>query len=177
MKQGFDYYRIKMAWTWEDPDGSLAKVKTDDLVYASSYTEAEKVAYALIADQTREQYGDVSFEIIKTKITEMLFNNTLRQDSGLIEGCVYNFLDPNANDGTGIYSVKVMLISIDEKSGKEKHTYQTIYTPASSNTHAAEIIALHFGMADFVIRDIKFDKAESVLWPEEIFKLKIAPVA
>lgn len=48
MNQGFDYFRIKMTWTAEQEDGSLAKVKTEDLVYASSYTEAEKIAYALI---------------------------------------------------------------------------------------------------------------------------------
>lgn len=41
MNEGFDYFRIKMAWNAEQEDGSLAKVKTEDLVYASSYTEAE----------------------------------------------------------------------------------------------------------------------------------------
>lgn len=169
---GFDYFRIKMAWTEEQEDGSLAKVKTEDLVYASSYTEAEKIAYALIEDQQRSRHGDVSFEIIKTKISEMLYNDNLQHDSDLIGGMVYNYLDPSADENIGIYSVKVMLTTIDERTAKEKHSYETIYTPASSNTDAAARISKHLSMADFVIRDIKFDKAESILWPAETFKMK-----
>lgn len=173
MKTEFDYYRIKMNWTAEDEDGTLAKIKTEDLVYASSYTEAEKIAYALVEDQKRDQYSDVTFEIIKTKITEMLFNDNLCHDSELIGGLVYNYLDPEADENIGIYSVKVMTMVIDEKTAKEKRSYETIYTPASSNTDAAERIQKHLGLADYVIRDIKFDKAESILWPTEIFESKV----
>lgn len=174
MKTGFDYYRIKMTWTEEQEDGSLAKVKTEDLVYASSYTEAEKVAYAIIEDQQRNRHGDVLMEIIKTKITEMLFNDNLLHDNDLIGGMVYNYLNPDADENIGIYAGKVMIITIDEKSAKEKRTYETIYTPASSNTDAAERIGKHLGMSDFVIRDIKFDKAESILWPTDEFQSKSA---
>lgn len=172
MTQGFDYFRIKMAWTAEQEDGSLAKVKTEDLVYASSYTEAEKIAYALIEDQQRDKNGDVVIEILKTKISEMLFNDNLQHDSGLIGGLVYNYLDPDADDNIGIYAVKVMLVTVDERTAKEKRTYETIYTPASSNTDAADRIRKHLSMSDFVIRDIKFDKAESILWPTDVFQSK-----
>lgn len=174
MKTGFDYYRIKMAWTTEQEDGSLAKVKTEDLVYASSYTEAEKIAYAIIEDQQRTRHSEVLIEIIKTKISEMLFNDNLQHVNELVGGMVYNFLDPEADENIGIYAVKVMIITIDEKSAKEKRTYETIYTPASSNTDAAERIRKHLSMSDFVIRDIKFDKAESVLWPTDEFQSKSA---
>lgn len=172
MNQGFDYFRIKMAWTAEQEDGSLAKVKTEDLVYASSYTEAEKIAYALIEDQQRNKNGDVAIEILKTKISEMLFNDNLQHDSDLIGGLVYNYLDPDADENIGIYAVKVMLVTLDERTAKEKRTYETIYTPASSNTDAADRIRKHLKMSDFVIRDIKFDKAESILWPTDVFQSK-----
>lgn len=172
MKPGFDYFRIKMAWTAELEDGSLSKVKTEDLVYATSYTEAEKIAYAIIEDQQRDRHSDVSFEIIKTKISEMLYNDNLMHDSDLIGGMVYNYLDPNADENIGIYAVKVMLVTVDERTAKEKRTYETIYTPARSNTDAAERIAKHLDMADFVIRDTKFDKAESILWPTDVFQSK-----
>ena len=174
MNEGFDYFRIKMAWTAEQEDGSLTKVKTEDLVYASSYTEAEKIAYALIEDQQRNRHSDVIFEILKTKITEMLYNDNLVHDSDLVGGMVYNFLNPDADDNIGIYAVKVMIVTVDERTAKEKRTYETLYTPASSNTDAADRISKHLrsAMADFVIRDIKFDKAESILWPTSVFQAK-----
>lgn len=174
MKTGFDYYRIKMTWTEEQEDGSLAKVKTEDLVYASSYTEAEKIANAIIEDQQRNRHAEAQMEIIKTKISEMLFNDNLQHDSELVGGMVYNYLNPDADENVGIYAVKVMIITIDEKSAKEKRTYETIYTPASSNTDAAERIHKHLNMSDFIIRDIKFDKAESILWPTDEFQSKSA---
>ena len=176
MKTGFDYFRIKMAWTEEQKDGSLAKVKTEDLVYASNYTEAEQMAVALINDQQRDRHSEVSYEILKTKISEMLYNENLVHDIEPINGCVYNYIDPSADENAGIYAVKVMYILVDEKSGKDKYTYGTIYTPAYSNTDAAERINKHLEMADFVIRDIKFDKAESVLWPEDVFKCKVSKI-
>lgn len=174
MNEGFDYFRIKMAWNAEQEDGSLAKVKTEDLVYASSYTEAEKIAYALIEDQQRTKNGDVSFEILKTKISELLYNDNLLHDSDLVGGMVYNYLDPEADENIGIYAVKVMLVTVDERTAKEKRTYETLYTPASSNTDAADRISKHLNksMSDFVIRDIKFDKAESILWPTNVFEAK-----
>lgn len=172
MDQGFNYYRIKMAWTVEQEDGTLAKIKTEDLAYVSSYTEAEKVAYALIEDQQRDKNGEVTFEILKDKISEMLYNDNLMHDSDLLGGLVYNYLDPDADENIGIYVVKIMLVTIDERTAKEKRTYQTIHTPAKSNTDAAERIKKYLSMSDFIIRDIKFDKAESILWPVEVFQSK-----
>lgn len=174
MNDRFDYFRIKMTWNAEQEDGTLAKVKTEDLVYASSYTEAEKIAYALIEDQQRTKNGDASFEILKTKISEVLYNNNLLYDSDLIGGMVYNYLDTEAGESIGIYAVKVMLITVDERTAKEKRTYETFYTPAQSNTDAADIISQYLknSMSDFIIRDIKFDKAESILWPTNTFKSK-----
>lgn len=172
MKNSFNYYRIKTEWVTESADGSLQKVKTEELVYASSYTEAEKVAYALVEEYNRTRYADVKIEIIKTKITELLFNDVLSHDEELICGMVNNYFSEAEDSGVGIYSVKLMIITIDEKSGKEIKTSETIFTPASSNTDAASKIAAAYQMSDYVIRDIKFDKAEAVLWPHEIQQQK-----
>lgn len=172
MKQPLDYFRIKMTWVEEKEDGALKKVKTEDLVYATSYTEAEKIAYAIIEDQQRDRHEDVTYEIIKTKISEMLYNDNLVHDEELVGGMVYNYLDPSADDNIGIYAVKVMLLFADEKTGEDKQSYETIYTPASSNTDAADRITKHLDTLDFVIRDTKFDKAESILWPVDVYKTK-----
>jgi len=172
MKNSFNYYRIKTDWVTEKADGSLQKVKTEELVYAANYTEAEKVAYALVEEYNRTKYADVKIEIIKTKISELLFNDVLSHDDTLLEGMVCNFFEESEDSGVGLYSVKLFTTTIDEKSGKEVKTTDTIFTPASSNTDAASKIAQAYKMYDYVIRDIKFDKAEAILWPAEIQQQK-----
>lgn len=174
MSEQLNYYRIKMNWLNEMEDSSLSKVTTEDLVYVSSYTEAERIAYCLIEDQQRTRFSnDISFEIVKTKISEILYNDSLKQDGDMIGGLLYNYVDPNEGDGVGIYSVKIMIITIDEKTAKEKRSYETIYTPATSNVDAANRIKNHLLITDYTIRDVKFDKAESVLWPTEVFQAKM----
>jgi len=176
MKETSNYYRIKTEWTKEAADGQLQKTKTEELVYATSYSEAEAVAYALLEAENREQYSDATIEIVKTKISEMLFNETLDHDDKLIGGLVCNFFAEGEDSGVGIYSVKVMLPTVDEKSGKEKMNSETIFTPASSNTDAADRIHKHFknSMQEYIIRDIKFDKAEAILWSPSMQKQKQA---
>lgn len=174
MDKGFNYYRIKTTWKGEATDGSLSKRKTEELVYASSYTEAEKVAHALIAGQQRDQFSDnFDIEIVKTKITSLLYSNILAKDEELVAGLVCTYFEESEESGVGLYGVKVMFTSINEKNGEEKHTHEVIYTPATSNADASERIKKHLGDSiDFVIRDAKFDKAESILWPENVYKQK-----
>lgn len=172
MKTGFNYYRVKTAWMKESPDGEVKKAKTEDLVYAANYTDAEKVAYAIIEDQKRTAFGEVNVEIIKTKISEMLYNDNLDHDNDLVGGLVYNFLAHDDNENTGIYAVRVIIITADEVTAKEKRTSEVFYTPASSNTDAAKHVSEYLRGQEFLIRDIKFDKAESVLWPMDEFTSK-----
>jgi D-hexose-6-phosphate mutarotase len=176
MENGFNYFRIKTEWTAERNDGGLAKTKTEELVYASSYTEAEKVAFALVEDQGRMQFNSsINLEIDKTKIDEILFNSTLCADSNLIAGLVHNYFEEGDDTGVGLYAVKIMYIELDEKSGKEKRSNDTIYTPAASNTDAANYVKQYlkkFETRDFVIRDTKFDKAEAILWSPDMHKEK-----
>ena len=174
MENSLNYYRIKTEWTAEKEDGSLVKLKTEELAYATSYTEAEKIAYALADEQNRSKFGSFIIEIVKTKISELLYNNILEHDDHLIGGLVCNYFS-DAQDSVGIYSVKVIFTNIDEKTGKEKKSTVTIFTPATSNTDAAKCIHnyLKDSMQDYVIRDIKFDKAEAVLWPKDIQQSKM----
>lgn len=172
MKDGFDFYRIKTDWTSEKEDGNLAKIKTEELVYAASYTEAERVAYAVAENQNRTQFGNINIEIIKTKINELVYNDVLAQDDVLTLGLVCNFFQESEDTGVGLYCVKVMFISEDEKTGKEKRTNENIYIPASSNIEAAQFLRKYLKNVgetrDFVIRDTKFDKAAAILWPTDI---------
>jgi hypothetical protein len=176
MEEMFNYYRIKTEWLAEKEDGGLMKVKTEELVFASSYTEAEKVAYELTENQSRTQFGSVNIEIVKTKITELLHNDNLVQDNKMVAGLICNYFEETENTGVGIYAVKVMYITLDEKTGKEKRNSETIYTPASSNTAAATYVQNYlkrFETRDFIIRDTKFDNAEAILWPAHIHQQKL----
>lgn len=176
MKEGFNYYRIKTEWTSEKEGGDLAKIKTEELVLATSYTEAEKVAYEMSKDQNRSQFGDVSMDIVKTKITELLYNDNLRQDDNTICGLICNYFEEKEDTGVGLYAVKVMYIVIDEKTEKEKREHETIYAPASSNTDAANFVEAYLRNVetrDFIIRDTKFDKAEAILWPTDVHQNKL----
>lgn len=174
---GFNYYRIKTVWTGQDDMGGLTKVKTEELVYASSYTDAEKVAYAIIEQENRRQYSEeVQLEIIKTKIEDVLFNDNLRKDDRLTNGLVSCFFEESDDTGVGLYGVKVMFITIDEKTAKEKRKHSTIYVPAGSNSDASAIVSDYLrqspGMGDFVIRDAKFDPTAAIYWPQEIYSSK-----
>ena len=173
MTTGFNYYRIKMMWKGELEDGSLAKIKTEDLVYASSYTEAEKIAYALIEDQNRTKHEDIySLEIIKTKISDMLYNDTMNHDDRLVGGMVYSFF-PTVENGEGIYEVKVDILVADEKTGKDKEIHEAIYTPALNNNDAANRAMKHLSDHDMIVRKVTFDRAESILWPKDVFQQKL----
>ena len=91
MEQGSFFFRIKMEWIREAHDGTLQKAKTEELAYVTTYTEAEKIAYALINDEDRTKYGIVNYEIMKTKISEMLYNETLEHDDVLVGGLVLKY--------------------------------------------------------------------------------------
>lgn len=177
MDKGFNYYRIKTLWEGEAKDQSLTKKKSEELVYATSYTEAEKIAYALIEDQERARFSDsIDIEIVKTKIEDVLYNDILATQEPLVGGLVCSFFEESDDTGVGLYAVKVMFIEVDEKTAKEKRRYQTFHMPAKSNSDANERVRRYLGatMCDYVIRDTKFDKAEAILWPSDIYKTKTA---
>lgn len=173
MNNGFNFYRIKTQWQGEAEDGSLSKRKTEELVYASSYTEAETVANEIIRDQGRDKFSDdLSVEIVKTKINELILNDVIVKDSALVSGLICSYFEESEETGVGLYGVKVMFIEIDEKTAKEKRRHETIYTPAKSNADATERVQkyLEGSMSDYVVRDVKFDKTEAILLPPERYE-------
>lgn len=179
--EGFNYFRIKTEWTAEKEDGQLQKVKTEELVYAPNYSEAENVAYALIEKYDRTHYGSVNFEIIKTKISELLYNNILQTDAELIRELITSYFEESDTTGVGMYQVKVYYTEIDEKTAKEKHSTETIFTPAKSNADATAYVLSYLKKVgetrDYVVRDTRFDKAEAILWPTKVYEDQVNKVA
>lgn len=172
---GLNFYRIKTEWIAEGEKGALERTKTEELVYATSYTEAETVAYAIAEDQNRSKFGSFSIEIIKTKIEDVLFNDILAQDDKPLNGLICNFFEEGEESGVGLYAVKVIFFVQDEKTGKVKKTNQTYFVPATSNSDATMRIDRYLGgtMSEYVIRDTKFDRAAAIYWPVDVHQNKV----
>jgi hypothetical protein len=172
----FSYFRLKTECTVEEPNGALAKKKIEELVLATSYTEAETLLYEIISSYGRTQFSGVTYEIIKTKISDVLYNEILSQQEGLLKGFCCNYFEEEETSGEGLYVVKVIFLTVDERTGKEKKSSEVFYVPACSNADATKRISqyLKSNMKDFVIRDCKFDKAEAIYWPLDEHKRKVA---
>lgn len=169
------YFRLKTECLIEAPDHSLTRKKIEELVYATSYTEVETLAHEITRSLNRTQFGEVSYEIIKTKIPDVLFNDILVHHEK-VKGFACDCFEEEETSGVGLYAVKVIFITTDEKTAKEKQTTEMYYTPAESNADATCRINKHLRhtMSDFVIRDAKFDKAEAIYWPLDVHKKKIS---
>lgn len=168
------YFRIKTECTVENPNGALEKKRIEELILASCYTEAETLVNEIIASLNRTQFGSVNYEIIKTKIPDVIFNEILSQDE-TIKDFMCNCFEESETSGVGLYAVKVVFFTIDEKTAKEKQTTEVFYIPAESNADATDRISKHLNntMSEFVIRDAKFDKAEAIYWPLDVHKDKV----
>lgn len=171
------YFRVKTEFFAETaPGGALERKKIEELVLATCYTEVETLVHEIIDSYNRTKFGKVSYEIIKTKVPDVLFNDILaHSEHDSVKGFVCNYFEEDETSGVGLYAVKVIFITIDEKTAKEKQTTEVFYTPAESNADATKRISDHLKktMSDFVIRDAKFDKAEAIYWPLDVHKDKV----
>ena len=79
MSKDFNYFRIKMAYKGTNDLGAIVPIKSEDLVMATCYTEAEQIAYKLT--EGKDEFGDVDVEIGLTKISEVAFNVTCASDT------------------------------------------------------------------------------------------------
>lgn len=176
MSKGFDFYRIKMAFKDEAENGAIVPVKTEDLVMATGYTEAEKITYKLM--EGKDRYGDVNYEITKTKIKEVVYNNTFLTDEELICGLISYYSEEPEDTEVGLYAVAAIVCFMDEKSGKVKPQKETFYIPAESPNQAIEytnqFIREAYSTCDsFTIRNVKYDKAQSVMVTPEIHQANV----
>ena len=165
-----DYYRFKSTWTKEDADnGGVAKVKTEDLISAESYTEAEKIAYQIIESQNRTKLDPLfSFEIIKTNIRELLYNpEEMDTDETTVKNRVYAFFTSEDAE-VGIYAVDALIYE-DDDNGEQKSRKNTLYVAAPSSAKAQKIAVkkMSYEDLDYIIRAVKFDKAKSIVWTSE----------
>lgn len=170
--QELSYFRTKTECTVELPNGQLAKKKIEELILATNYTEAESLVNEIISSLNRTQFGSVNYEITKTKISDVLYNDILAQSND-IKGYCCNYFEESDTTGVGLYTVKVIFFTVDEKTGKEKESTEVYYVPALSNADATDRISKYLSTSDCIIRDTKFDKAEAIYWPSDVHKNKV----
>lgn len=166
------FFRIKMTFKDTNEIGAIVPVKTEDLVMATCYTEAEKIAYQLA--EGKDQFGDVDIEIVRTKISEIAYNDTFAVDETLICGLISYFFEESEDTEVGLYQVNLTYYFADEKTGKTKTEKATIYVPAKSSSQAISNIASYLSQVgesrEYVIRNVKYDKAQSVMVTPETHK-------
>ena len=174
-QNGLRYFRIKTEWMAEGENGALGKTKTEELVLATSYTEAEAVAYAIAENQNRTRFGSINIEIVKTKISDVICNEILESGETLMQGLVEQYFEEGEDSGVGLYAVKIIEFILDEVTGVTKRTTETLYVPALSNADTTSRInkLLSKTLSEYVIRDVKFDKAAAIYWPVEVYQSKL----
>lgn len=167
-KETFMYFRIKLSFHAENEEGCIVKQKTEDLVMASSYTEAEKIAYELATG--KDVFGDPDIEIIKTKISEIDFNDTFVSDTETTCGLYQYFFEESEDTEVGLYKVAVIFKDIDEKTGKAKSVKSTIYVPANASSevikNTKEYLKRVGESREYVIRKVTHDNAQGVFVTE-----------
>ena len=158
MSKDFNYFRIKMAYKGTNDLGAIVPIKSEDLVMATCYTEAEQNAY---------KFGDVDIYIVRTKISEFDYNDTFATDTELICGLISYFFEESEDTEVGLYQVSLVYYDVDEKTGKTRSSNSTIYVPAYSSSEAIENIRTYLKRAgetrEYTIRNVKYDKAQSVM--------------
>ena len=177
MGKDSEFYRIKMTYQGEKEDGGLDTIKSEDLVMAVNYTDAEKIAFKLMEDKAIDDMESVKYEIIKTKITDVIYNNTFVTDVNLIGGLFMYYFEEGESTEVGLYSVQVIYIELKE-NGKEKRSTETLYIPATTPQEAASLVNSYLKdvgeTRNWIIRNVKFDKAQTVLVTKEKHQKDVA---
>ena len=161
-------YKLKFLYKRTAEDGTIEKAKTEVFAECVTYAEAEELAFSLIERDDMNRIEECDYEIVKTKFNshDFLDNKTLRYDEKLINGKVEHYF---ADDNDAFFIIKVKLITIDEKTGKEHRIPAACVISDRSMNHAVASIKdyLSRGMMDFIITDTKMDAADAIYLSQE----------
>ena len=163
-------FRLKFAYKYQNDNGEVKKAKTEAFAECETYTDAEKLVYAIVEQNGWGQFGLPEYEIIKTKykVKDFIDNKVTCEDTygNDLEGRVECYF---SKDNDGFFVIKVKFIHIDENTGKEKYTSQ-VFVVAEESINSAIVTLRNYlrrSMTDFIIVDSKLDPAENIyLFPE-----------
>lgn len=153
-------FRLKFAFDDRNEEGKLKKAKLECLVECETYSEAEKMAYDIIEREGLGTYGDVEYEIAKTKlsISNFIDNNTLSANRGMVNGKTECYF---SDETDAFFIVKMKLYSYNEKGKKQQTLLTCVVSDESINKAIATVRTyMSSAMQDYVITDTKMDAAE-----------------
>ncbi|SDJ81083.1 protein of unknown function [Catalinimonas alkaloidigena] len=125
------WFLCKLSYQQQEENGKVTKVKEQYLIDAMSFTEAEARVY--------EELGSALPEFILQSVNKMNLQE------------IFHYEDQET-----WYKAKVVFIDVDEKTGKEKKTVNTMLVTADSVKQACERIEESLGtlMVTWQITDV-----------------------
>ena len=113
------FYRLKSSYCSENEDsGEIERIKKEELIMAIGYTDAESIAFKLMELYERNKFDNYNYEIVKAKIEELVFNDSVRVSQELTQGLIEYYFEEDEESGVGLYAVKVEFQN--ESEGKIK---------------------------------------------------------
>ena len=135
-KEGFKWWETTIACNRMQEDGANRQVKEHYLLRANSFTDAEKKSMKVAAETAASDFTIADLK--ERKYVDV-------------------FLSDSADDDN-FYQVKVALITLDEKSGKEKKTNLLYLQQASSVVKAINLLDRNLNkevMCNYVVLEVK----------------------
>lgn len=128
-----DFYVLKFQYQAEDAQtGDMKKQKQEILAECANYTDAEKLAYALIHDEQWDKYQPVKPEIVRLKINDLHTNDCIIAEPDLFDGFAEMYLE---SQEFHFYQINLDDPYTDE-NGKEKKNKISMFIPAATTGEA-----------------------------------------
>lgn len=160
-----------MSFPFNNEQGKTERLKVEDIVYAVNYTDAEKVAAALIRYDHRDEIEEPEYEIVKTKIADLHPSKLLIVNhDNTLAGLVQAHFDDSEYSCDGLYQVKVNHEDGLDKDGNPTYKTDTVWVFASSSDRAGELAMKRYDGCTPKVLEVKYDKAESIIVPKTFFE-------
>lgn len=165
------YYKTASVLTEEQPDGSLENVKREFLIEAATFGDAESSSIVFLTDMTNFKETICIEKVEKSKISDLLFNDSFEVDKEIKHGLMeYSLLE-----GSALYAVEVEYAEENDK-GKIKKTKDTVWCPAVSPTDAISLVDEYLRSVeqrDYEIKGVKYSKISHVMVLPETYQKHI----
>lgn len=162
------YFKTASVLTEEQPDGGLENIKREFLIEAITFGDAENSAIVFLNDMTNFKETICVEKVEKSKISDLLFNDSFEVDKEVKHGLI----EYSLSEGSALYAVEVEYSEENDK-GKLKKSKDTVWCPAVSPTDAISLVDdyLHpIEQRDYEIKGVKYSKISHVMVLPETYQ-------